>query len=65
MMADKSDWLGIGLYTAAEAARLLNLPVAKVRRWLGGYRGAEREYAPLWTPQLPSSTISSGSVSST
>jgi uncharacterized protein (DUF433 family) len=53
MMADQSDWLGIGLYTAAEASRLLNLPVAKIRRWLGGYRGAERDYAPLWTPQLP------------
>jgi hypothetical protein len=46
-------WLGIGLYTAAEASRLLDLPVARVRRWLGGYRGAERDYAPLWTPQLP------------
>ena len=48
-----APWLGIGLYTAAEASRLLHLPVAKVRRWLGGYRGAERDYAPLWTPQLP------------
>jgi uncharacterized protein (DUF433 family) len=52
-MDDGDSWLGIGLYTAAEAARLLGLPVAKVRRWLGGYRRAERAYAPLWTPQLP------------
>ena len=52
-MNDWDDWLGLGLYTAAEASRLLHLPVAKVRRWLGGYRGAERDYAPLWTPQLP------------
>jgi uncharacterized protein (DUF433 family) len=52
-MNDRAEWLGIGLYTAAEASRLLNLPVAKVRRWLGGYRGAGREYAPLWRPQLP------------
>jgi uncharacterized protein (DUF433 family) len=46
-------WLGIGLYTASEAAQLLNLSVAKVRRWLGGYRAAGHEYAPVWTPQLP------------
>jgi hypothetical protein len=24
-----------------------------VRRWLGGYKAAERVYDPLWTPQLP------------
>jgi uncharacterized protein (DUF433 family) len=53
MMDCAANWLGIGLYTAAEASRLLDLPVAKVRRWLGGYRGAEKDYAPLWTPQLP------------
>jgi uncharacterized protein (DUF433 family) len=52
-MENQGNWLGIGLYTAAEASRLLNLPVARVRRWLGGYRGAIRDYAPLWTPQLP------------
>jgi uncharacterized protein (DUF433 family) len=52
-MESGSNWLGIGVYTAAEASRLLNLPVAKVRRWLGGYRGEVRDYAPLWTPQLP------------
>ena len=46
-------WLGIGLYTASEAAQLLDLSVAKVRRWLGGYRAAGREYHPVWTPQLP------------
>jgi uncharacterized protein (DUF433 family) len=53
MIEYASNCLGIGLYTAAEAARLLHLPVAKVRRWLGGYRGATREYGPLWPPQLP------------
>jgi uncharacterized protein (DUF433 family) len=52
-MENGSNCLGIGLYTAAEAARLLHLPVARVRRWLGGYRGATHGYAPLWTPQLP------------
>jgi uncharacterized protein (DUF433 family) len=52
-MGNGDKWLGIGLYTAAEASQLLNLPVAKVRRWFGGYKGAGREYDPLWTPQLP------------
>lgn len=52
-MDDVESWLGIGLYTAAEASRLLELPAAKVRRWLGGYQAAERAYDPLWTPQLP------------
>jgi uncharacterized protein (DUF433 family) len=51
-MNDRAEWLGIGLYTAAEASRLLALPVAKVRRWLGGYQAAGQEYAPLWRPQL-------------
>jgi hypothetical protein len=52
-MQDRAEWLGIGLYTAAEASRLLALPVAKVRRWLGGYREARRAHPPLWRPQLP------------
>jgi hypothetical protein len=52
-MDNGGNWLRIGLYTAAEASRLLSLPVAKVRRWLGGYRGEDRDYPPLWTPQLP------------
>jgi uncharacterized protein (DUF433 family) len=52
-MTDRVEWLGVGLYTAAEASRLLALPLAKVRRWLGGYRAAGQEYAPLWRPQLP------------
>jgi uncharacterized protein (DUF433 family) len=53
MMERADRWLGIGLYTASEAAQLLNLPVAKVCRWLGGYRVAGHEYAPVWEPQLP------------
>jgi uncharacterized protein (DUF433 family) len=52
-MQGADRWLGIGLYTVSEAAQLLSLPAAKVRRWLGGYRAAGHEYAPLWEPQLP------------
>jgi len=52
-MERPEDWLGIGLYTAAEASRLLGLPGARVRRWLAGYGWGDRRYEPLWTPQLP------------
>lgn len=49
--------LGIGAYSAAEAARLLRVPVRNIRRWLGGYsfqgRSAEPStMPPLWQPQI-------------
>ena len=53
MMDDGASWLGVGLYTAAESSRLLGMPLPKVRRWLGGYRAADSEHPPLWTPSLP------------
>jgi hypothetical protein len=31
-MKERAEWLGIGLYPAAAASRLLTLPAAKVRR---------------------------------
>lgn len=43
----------MGLCTAAEASRLLELPTARVRRWLGGYTSAEAALPSLWAPQLP------------
>jgi hypothetical protein len=50
--------LGIGYYTAAEAARLLKTSPRNVNRWLGGYSykdsdGETVQAAPLWRPQLP------------
>jgi uncharacterized protein (DUF433 family)/DNA-binding transcriptional MerR regulator len=50
--------LGIGYYTVPEAARLLRLPQANIRRWLGGYTftsrtGERRSVPPLWTTQIP------------
>jgi uncharacterized protein (DUF433 family) len=49
--------LGIGYYTAAEAARLLRIPPRNVRRWLSGYSyrraGQLVDMPPLWMPQLP------------
>lgn len=44
--------IGVGLYTPAEAGRLLNVRAAKITRWLRGHRIGEREYKPLWTPQV-------------
>ncbi len=48
--------LGVGSYTAAEAAALVGVPARNVSRWLGGYSyrhgGNERRMAPLWSTQL-------------
>lgn len=44
--------IGVGLYTPAEAGRLLDVPAAKISRWLRGHRIGERGYEPLWTPQV-------------
>ena len=49
--------LGVGLYTAADAAGLPGIPALRIRRWLAGYahgpRDAQNWSDPLWTPQLP------------
>jgi uncharacterized protein (DUF433 family) len=49
--------LGVGLYTAAEAASLTGIPALRIHRWLAGYthgpRGAQNWSDPLWTSQLP------------
>jgi uncharacterized protein (DUF433 family) len=41
----------------SEAARLLKIPSANIRRWLGGYKfkkqNARRQMPPLWSLQLP------------
>jgi hypothetical protein len=50
-MDNRSEWLGVGLYTGAEGARLLQLPAARVRRWLGGYlAGGKGAPATMATP---------------
>jgi uncharacterized protein (DUF433 family) len=46
--------IGVGFYTADEAARLIKTSARNVRRWLAGYSyGQDRQIAPLWKPQLP------------
>lgn len=49
--------IGIGLYSVADAARLLRIPQRNIRRWLGGYQfktrdGARQSMPPLWQAQL-------------
>jgi uncharacterized protein (DUF433 family) len=47
--------IGVGSYTAHEAARLLKTTPRNVNRWLGGYSykrsGEARQMPPLWTVQ--------------
>jgi uncharacterized protein (DUF433 family) len=50
--------IGVGCYTAAEAARLLSTAPRNISRWLGGHSYRSRDgriikTAPLWRPQLP------------
>jgi len=51
------EFLGLGFYSVADAARLLRMPRRNIRRWLAGYtymhRGELHEVPPLWTPELP------------
>lgn len=57
MTDDKTATIGIGFYSAGDAARLLNIPVRNIRRWLGGYDyvqyGNTFHVEPLWQTQLP------------
>jgi hypothetical protein len=50
--------IGVGYYTASEAARLLKTRPRNISRWLAGYsyRGRDGSVVrtePLWSPQLP------------
>jgi hypothetical protein len=50
--------IGVGYYTAAEAARLLKTKPRNISRWLGGHSYRDRggniiTATPLWRPQLP------------
>jgi hypothetical protein len=45
-------FIGVGLYTPAEAGWLLHVSTAKIARWLRGHRIGEHDYAPLWKPQV-------------
>jgi hypothetical protein len=47
-----TELFGVGLYTPAEAARLLSIPAARLSRWLRGHRTSGKTYEPLWSPQV-------------
>ncbi|PDT41046.1 MULTISPECIES: hypothetical protein [Sinorhizobium] len=44
--------IGVGLYTPAEAGRLLHVPASKISRWLRGHSVKGSTYAPLWAPAI-------------
>lgn len=44
--------IGVGVYTPAEAGRLLHVRSAKIVRWLRGHDIGNRTYDPLWTSQV-------------
>ena len=53
-----SDYVGVGLYSLADAAKLLRAPPRNIRRWMGGYvykdaSGEARRIPPLWEADLP------------
>ncbi|MER2251677.1 hypothetical protein ABS772_17310 [Methylorubrum podarium] len=52
MRHSENNLIGIGLYTPAEAGRLLRISPAKISRWLRGHEVAGRRYESLWTPQV-------------
>lgn len=57
MSVSKPTYLGRGIYSVPDAARLVRLPATQVRRWFQGYtyrvRGAARRSAPVVRPTFP------------
>jgi len=53
---DGNQYVGIGLYTSTEAARLAGVTPQRVVRWLRGYqyayRGEARQSPPVWNGQI-------------
>jgi hypothetical protein len=51
-MANAPALIGLGLYTPAEASRLVGISAQKLIRWLHGYCYRGQHYDPLWQPQI-------------
>jgi hypothetical protein len=49
---DTESLVGVGLYTPAEASRLLRIPTGKIVRWLRGHEIKGKWYDRLWQPQV-------------
>lgn len=47
-----TNMLGVGLYTAGEAARYTGIPARDISRWLFGYSTGKKHYDGLWRPEL-------------
>jgi uncharacterized protein (DUF433 family) len=47
-----TELTGVGLYTPAEAGRLLRIPPGKIVRWLRGHEVNGKWYDRLWRPQV-------------
>ena len=53
------EFVGVGLYSVADAAKLLKAPPRNLRRWLDGYdyknkkNDEVRHVPPLWRPDIP------------
>ncbi len=46
------DLIGVGLYTPAEAGRLLHVAPAKISRWLRGHSIKDKSYPGLWRSSI-------------
>jgi hypothetical protein len=44
--------IGVGVYTPAEAGRLLHVSPSKISRWLRGHEVSGKRYERLWTPEI-------------
>lgn len=45
-------FLGVGIYSVPEAARLTGMAAYTIRRWLTGYTARGTAHEPLWTSQI-------------
>jgi hypothetical protein len=52
MKATTKPLVGIGLYTVAEAGRLIHVAPRKLSRWLRGHEAHGKRYEPLWKPEV-------------
>jgi len=50
--ASTQTLVGIGLYTPAEAGRLIGVRPSKIRRWLQGHEANGKHYEPLWESEI-------------
>jgi uncharacterized protein (DUF433 family) len=44
--------VGIGIYSPADASRLIGVPATRLSRWLKGYQAGGKKFAPVWHPSI-------------